>query len=90
MTGLDESIDHRVNPFGLGRSSPNSCDAFFKIATSSSSCEDLFLRLRQFDNLRCGDPRALAPVDLVLPDPAMDRSGTVDGRQYRRARPQRW
>jgi hypothetical protein len=37
MTGLDESIDHQVNPFGLGRSSPNSSDTFFKIATSFSS-----------------------------------------------------
>ena len=42
MTGLDESVDHRVNPFGLGRSSPNSLDAFFKIVTSSSSCRMRF------------------------------------------------
>ena len=42
MTGLDESIDHQVNPFGLGRSSPNSSDTFFKIATSFSSCRIRF------------------------------------------------
>jgi hypothetical protein len=80
MTGLDESVDHRENPFGLVRSSPNTCDTSFRIATSSSSCEDRFLRLRQFDALRRGDPRALAPVDLVLAVPVMDRDGPVDSR----------
>ena len=42
MTGLDESVDHRVNLFTLGRFSPNSLDAFFRIVTSSSSCRMRF------------------------------------------------
>ena len=42
MTRLDESVDHRVNHFGVGRSSPNSFDAFFKIVTSFSNCRIRF------------------------------------------------
>ena len=34
---------------------------------------DAFLRFRQLDSLGCFDPGAFAPVDLVLPDPGMDR-----------------
>ena len=75
---LNEDIDYRVNPFGPGRTSPRSFAAIFKISTSSSSCEDPFFRLRQLDTLRGCDPRTLAPVDLVLTDPVMDRGGTFD------------
>jgi hypothetical protein len=72
MTSLDESDDHRVNPFGLGRSSPNSFDAFFRIELPNA-----YLRFRQLDTLGRRYPRAFAPVDLVLPDPIMDR-GSAD------------
>ena len=70
MTGLDESVDYRVNPCGLGRSSPNSLDAFF------FELSNAFLRFRQLDTLGRRDPGAFAPVDLILPDPVMNRGST--------------
>ena len=42
MSCLNEGIDHRVNPLGPGRSSPNSFDVFFRITTSSSNCQIRF------------------------------------------------
>jgi hypothetical protein len=39
---LNEDIDYRVNPFGPGRTSPNSFAATFRISTSVSSCRIRF------------------------------------------------
>ncbi len=73
MTGPDESVDHRVNRFGLGQSSPNSfdhtCDFLFRLPNA-------FLRFRQLStHLRC-HPGVL---DLVLSDPVTDRGSTDTG-----------
>ncbi|WP_297617639.1 hypothetical protein [Nocardioides sp.] len=66
--GVDESVDHRVNPFGCGFSSLRNPEAGRTIASAVSSSRIPLSRRLELSGLGGGDPSELAAVDVVLAD----------------------
>ncbi len=74
VSGIDEGIDYRVNPFGAGRI-PEQPSRFAQDFDLDFELADAFVGLGQRRVLRSGVTGAFTTVDLVLADPVVQGRG---------------